>query len=89
MLKIDVLLILEQFFDRDEDNCAIIHMNDGSEIIVEKKPSFHSNIMSIILEDENIEKEKIIEECHIPYENILYIITTNFENIKLRLKNYR
>lgn len=85
--KIDVFGILEQFFD-DKNNCAILHLDSGSEIMVEEKPSFHNNFMIIYLKDTNIHKKEILEKCYVPYENISYIIATTFENISLRMENY-
>lgn len=85
--RTDVLIVLEQLYDV-EGNCAIIYTNNGSEIIMEKKPSFHTRYMDICLSMKNIDGKEIIEYCHIPYENISYIITTTFENMKLKMENY-
>ena len=81
MEKTSLTVILNECFEKEE-NCAILHLADSSDLLLFDKPSFFNLHMEAILEskyDDNI----IIEKCMIPFSSVLYVTVISRENLKI------
>lgn len=82
MDKNSIMIILKDYLEEDDDNCAILHFNDGSELLIYNVPTFFNLIMSVKVYRE-FGEDKIEEKIHIPYSSIIYITTSNSNNLKI------
>ena len=71
-----------------EGNCAYLHFVDGSEILIYAVPFFHKNYIEI--KNKYVVNAKDVNEtvC-VPYDSIIYVTLSNFENLKIISEQYQ
>ena len=81
MDKQSLILILDECFE-EEGNVAILHFNDGSELLINSKPrNFNSHM--IVDSSYSVGMETINEQFIIPFISVLYITLSNVENLRI------
>ena len=89
MDKNDVILIVNQCF-KNEGFCLALHLMDNTEILVTKQPRFASSCLHVDMEIE-YESGTVSETYYIPYRNIVFIVETSHESLKIineQMKRY-
>ena len=80
------MVVLNECFDV-EGNVAILHFNDGSELMIDNKPHFFNSHMGVD-SSYDVYGETVDEQFIIPFSSVLYITLSNVRNLKILSNQY-
>lgn len=86
MDKQNLIIVLEECFN-EVGNIAILHFNDGSELMVDSKPKHFSSHMKVEI-NYDLNGENIFEQFIIPYTSVLYVTISSINNLKILAKQH-
>ena len=81
MEKTSVISIVEKCFEK-EGNCIVFSLIDGSEVLINEKPSYFNLHLSANARN-NYNGKTVCEVYNIPFSSILYITETNVRNLRI------